>query len=44
MTFQTTPKPSQAERKALGEELDMSPRAVQVWFQNRCVGRAQQRL
>ncbi|KAL7415379.1 hypothetical protein BDY24DRAFT_382721 [Mrakia frigida] len=33
--FQKTSKPTQTDRKNLGEQLDMSPRAVQVWFQNR---------
>lgn len=36
-TFVRNPKPTAVERKDLGEKLDMSPRAVQVWFQNRCV-------
>jgi hypothetical protein len=35
-TFVNNPKPTAVERKELGSKLDMSPRAVQVWFQNRC--------
>ena len=35
--FLKTSKPTQTDRKNLGEQLDMSPRAVQVWFQNRSV-------
>lgn len=34
-TFQKTPKPSNEVRKAISEQLDMPPRAVQIWFQNR---------
>ncbi|KAG0418927.1 Homeobox protein HD-10 [Dictyocoela roeselum] len=34
-TFETTVKPDASLRKALGEQLGMTPRAVQVWFQNR---------
>ncbi|KAG0440426.1 Homeobox protein HD-10 [Dictyocoela muelleri] len=34
-TFETTVKPDANLRKALGEQLGMTPRAVQVWFQNR---------
>lgn len=39
-TFVVNPKPTAVERKELGGKLDMSPRAIQVWFQNRCVRRA----
>ncbi|KAN0064652.1 hypothetical protein ACQY0O_002282 [Thecaphora frezii] len=34
-TFQEIPKPNAALRKALSVQLDMPPRAVQIWFQNR---------
>lgn len=34
-TFSEMPKPPTHLRRKLGEELDMSVRAVQVWFQNR---------
>lgn len=34
-TFETNIKPDANLRKALGEQLGMTPRAVQVWFQNR---------
>jgi hypothetical protein len=34
-TFRTTQKPDGNVRKALAAELDMTPRNVQVWFQNR---------
>ncbi|KAI7852927.1 homeobox domain-containing protein, partial [Circinella umbellata] len=33
--FEENPKPSAAKRQALAEELDMTPRGVQIWFQNR---------
>ncbi|BGP25397.1 proteophosphoglycan 5 [Rhodotorula toruloides] len=33
--FEFNPKPDLALRKALSEQLDMTPREVQVWFQNR---------
>ncbi|BGP56147.1 hypothetical protein JCM8202_005915 [Rhodotorula sphaerocarpa] len=33
--FERTPKPDLTLRKRLGEHLDMTPREVQVWFQNR---------
>ncbi|KAF8520401.1 hypothetical protein BU17DRAFT_65418 [Hysterangium stoloniferum] len=34
-TFKTDPKPNPALRKQLSVELGMSPRVLQVWFQNR---------
>ncbi|KAJ3106228.1 hypothetical protein HDU97_006861 [Phlyctochytrium planicorne] len=34
-SFDRDPKPSSAARTELGERLGMSPRAIQVWFQNR---------
>lgn len=34
-TFQKTPKPSADVRRSISEQLDMPPRAVQIWFQNR---------
>jgi LIM homeobox transcription factor 1 len=34
-TFDTCPRPDSAMRKKLGDELAMTPRSVQVWFQNR---------
>lgn len=34
-TFKTTQKPDGNVRKALAAQLDMTPRNVQVWFQNR---------
>ncbi|ORY87484.1 homeobox domain-containing protein, partial [Leucosporidium creatinivorum] len=33
--FEHNPKPDVTLRKALSEQLDMTPREVQVWFQNR---------
>lgn len=36
-TFRATQKPDGNVRKALAAQLDMTPRNVQVWFQNRCV-------
>ncbi|BGP49032.1 hypothetical protein JCM10450v2_004911 [Rhodotorula kratochvilovae] len=33
--FERNPKPDVSLRKALSEQLDMTPREVQVWFQNR---------
>lgn len=33
--YLTNPFPSSAERRFLAERLHMSPRAVQIWFQNR---------
>ncbi|GAA5898328.1 uncharacterized protein JCM6883_000992 [Sporobolomyces salmoneus] len=33
--FEVNPKPDVATRKVLSEQLDMTPREVQVWFQNR---------
>ncbi|GAA6051478.1 hypothetical protein JCM3770_004552 [Rhodotorula araucariae] len=33
--FERNPKPDVGLRKALSEQLDMTPREVQVWFQNR---------
>ncbi|GAA5867058.1 hypothetical protein JCM8547_008426 [Rhodosporidiobolus lusitaniae] len=33
--FEKNPKPDVTLRKALSEQLDMTPREVQVWFQNR---------
>ncbi|GAA6009314.1 hypothetical protein JCM10207_004347 [Rhodosporidiobolus poonsookiae] len=33
--FDINPKPDVTTRKALSEQLDMTPREVQVWFQNR---------
>ncbi|KAL1923157.1 uncharacterized protein VTP21DRAFT_9533 [Calcarisporiella thermophila] len=34
-SFLENPKPSSAARRILAEELDMTPRRVQIWFQNR---------
>ncbi|KAM0677503.1 hypothetical protein BDAP_002004 [Binucleata daphniae] len=34
-TFETNVRPDAALRKVLGEQLGMTPRSVQVWFQNR---------
>ncbi|EOB13276.1 Homeobox protein HD-10 [Nosema bombycis CQ1] len=34
-TYETCPRPDSALRKKLGEQLGMTPRSVQVWFQNR---------
>ncbi|KAJ2704121.1 hypothetical protein FB645_003544 [Coemansia sp. IMI 203386] len=33
--FQKTTKPDSEMRKILGKQLDMTPRTVQIWFQNR---------
>ncbi|KAI8148190.1 homeobox domain-containing protein, partial [Fennellomyces sp. T-0311] len=33
--FEDNPKPSAAKRQSLAEELSMTPRGVQIWFQNR---------
>ncbi|KAJ1898996.1 hypothetical protein LPJ66_002396 [Kickxella alabastrina] len=33
--FQKTTKPDSEMRKVLGKQLDMTPRTVQIWFQNR---------
>ncbi|KAJ2725327.1 hypothetical protein GGI07_001335 [Coemansia sp. Benny D115] len=33
--FQQTTKPDSEMRKVLGKQLDMTPRTVQIWFQNR---------
>ncbi|TNY17811.1 homeobox domain-containing protein, partial [Rhodotorula diobovata] len=33
--FDRNPKPDVSLRRALSEQLDMTPREVQVWFQNR---------
>ncbi|KAI9321081.1 homeobox domain-containing protein, partial [Dichotomocladium elegans] len=33
--FEENPKPSAARRQSLAEELAMTPRGVQIWFQNR---------
>ncbi|KAJ1964905.1 hypothetical protein GGI12_001136 [Dipsacomyces acuminosporus] len=33
--FEKTTKPDSEMRKALGKQLDMKPRTVQIWFQNR---------
>ncbi|KAI8364991.1 homeobox domain-containing protein, partial [Choanephora cucurbitarum] len=33
--FTTNPKPNGKFRQALAENLSMSPRNIQVWFQNR---------
>ncbi|KAJ1646446.1 hypothetical protein LPJ64_002091 [Coemansia asiatica] len=33
--FQKTTKPDSDMRKILGKQLDMTPRTVQIWFQNR---------
>ncbi|KIJ49675.1 hypothetical protein M422DRAFT_92587, partial [Sphaerobolus stellatus SS14] len=35
-TFKTDPKPSPVLRRELSQRLGMSPRVLQVWFQNRC--------
>ncbi|KAI9280620.1 homeobox domain-containing protein, partial [Umbelopsis sp. AD052] len=34
-TFQENPKPSATIRRMLAQRLNMTPRGVQVWFQNR---------
>lgn len=34
-TFETCPRPDSLMRKKLGDQLGMTPRSVQVWFQNR---------
>ncbi|TIA91888.1 hypothetical protein E3P81_01746 [Wallemia ichthyophaga] len=34
-TYQTNPKPAALIRKSLAEQLEMTPRGVQIWFQNR---------
>ncbi|CEI93893.1 Putative Homeobox-domain-containing protein [Rhizopus microsporus] len=34
-TFLDNPKPNASMRKLLAQQLDMTPRGVQVWFQNR---------
>ncbi|KAI9288983.1 homeobox domain-containing protein, partial [Umbelopsis sp. AD052] len=34
-TFMENPKPSAAVRRILAQKLNMTPRGVQVWFQNR---------
>ncbi|KAF8588717.1 hypothetical protein K439DRAFT_1323113, partial [Ramaria rubella] len=34
-TFKSDPKPNPALRKQLSHQLGMSPRVLQVWFQNR---------
>ncbi|KAF8514252.1 hypothetical protein BU17DRAFT_68492 [Hysterangium stoloniferum] len=34
-TYQRTAFPSTQERESLAKELDMSPRSVQIWFQNK---------
>ncbi|EIM24305.1 homeobox-domain-containing protein [Wallemia mellicola] len=34
-TYQSNPKPSAIIRKSLAEQLEMTPRGVQIWFQNR---------
>ncbi|ORY00496.1 Homeodomain-like protein, partial [Basidiobolus meristosporus CBS 931.73] len=33
--FHENPKPNNAVRRTLAQELAMTPRGVQVWFQNR---------
>ncbi|KAJ2547814.1 hypothetical protein EV175_005069 [Coemansia sp. RSA 1933] len=33
--FEKTPKPDSEVRKVLGKQLEMTPRTVQIWFQNR---------
>ncbi|PIA19539.1 homeobox, partial [Coemansia reversa NRRL 1564] len=33
--FEKTTKPDADMRKALGKRLSMTPRTVQIWFQNR---------
>jgi len=38
-TFRSTQKPDGNVRKSLALQLNMTPRNVQVWFQNRCVDR-----
>lgn len=43
-TFLENPKPNNLERKQLAQRLNMTPRGVQVWFQNRrAKAKAQQR-
>ncbi|TIA92686.1 hypothetical protein E3P99_00454 [Wallemia hederae] len=34
-TYQSNPKPSALIRKSLADQLQMTPRGVQIWFQNR---------
>ncbi|WUR04812.1 homeobox domain-containing protein 3 [Vairimorpha necatrix] len=34
-TFEVCPRPDSCMRKKLGDQLSMTPRCVQVWFQNR---------
>ncbi|KAJ9108573.1 hypothetical protein QFC19_002289 [Naganishia cerealis] len=36
--FEETPKPTVNARKLIAEKIDMTPRSVQVWFQNRALG------
>ncbi|KAI9258022.1 homeobox domain-containing protein, partial [Phascolomyces articulosus] len=33
--FEENPKPSAPKRQALANDLGMTPRGVQIWFQNR---------
>ncbi|KAI9474860.1 homeobox domain-containing protein, partial [Zychaea mexicana] len=33
--FEENPKPSASKRQILAEKLSMTPRGVQIWFQNR---------
>ncbi|KAI7850693.1 homeobox domain-containing protein, partial [Circinella umbellata] len=34
-TFHENPKPNAHKRRSLAQKLGMTPRGVQVWFQNR---------
>ncbi|KAI9294757.1 homeobox-domain-containing protein, partial [Neoconidiobolus thromboides FSU 785] len=34
-TFERDPRPSHDKRLELADKLDMHPRTVQIWFQNR---------
>ncbi|KAI8639613.1 homeobox domain-containing protein, partial [Parasitella parasitica] len=34
-SFSENPKPNATVRRILAQKLDMTPRGVQIWFQNR---------